>query len=128
MDKKKNKNMKNKTIYRVDSILNNERLHIDIRDDISLLQALLADRNLKLDYYTMYFLISLRRSILTTYENVGEDIIKIPSNSLYKLKERILNDDFDEDINLLKPDIRLVEESLEEEKIEDIEEIDSSDE
>lgn len=121
MNKKKNKDMKNKTIYRVDSTLNNERLHIDIRDDISLLQALLTDINLKLDYYTMYFLISLRRSMLTTYENIGEDIIKIPSSSLYKLKEKIFNDDFDNDITITNPDIRLVEESLEEDQIEDIE-------
>lgn len=118
---------RNQTIYRIDSILNNERLHIDIRDDIALLQALITDRNLKLDYYTMTFLISLRRSILMTYENIGEDIIKIPSNSLYKLKKRIDSGDIEEEVDHINnsPDVALIEDNLDEENdIEENEEVD----
>lgn len=81
---------KNKTTYRLDSTFNNERLHIDVRDDISLMMALSADKNLELDPYTMIYIISLRRSLLLTSENTEEETIKITSRSLYKLKKKIL--------------------------------------
>lgn len=81
---------KNKTTYRLDSTFNNERLHIDVRDDISLMMALSADKNLELDSYTMIYIISLRRSLLLTSENTEEETIKITSRSLYKLKKKIL--------------------------------------
>lgn len=85
--------MKNKTTYRVDSTFNNERLYIDVRDDISLMQALTADSSLKLDAYTMTYLISMLRSIILTAENIPDETIKITSQSLYDLKKKILNEE-----------------------------------
>ncbi len=119
------KKTKNKTLFRIDSVLNNERLYIDIRDDIALLQALITDKNLELDYYTMTFIISLRRSILMTYENIGEEVIKIPSNSLYKLRKTIITGDIEigKEYVYSSPDMALVEENLNEELCDKKEEI-----
>lgn len=85
--------MKNKTTYRLDGTYNNDRLCIDVRDNLSLLQALTSDKQLHLDPYTMAYMISLNRSLLLTAENVEEDTIKITSNRLYQIKDAILNED-----------------------------------
>ena len=84
---------KNKTTYRIDCTYNNDRLCIDVRDNLSLLQALASDQQLMLDPFTMAYMISLNRSLLITSENVSEDTIKITSESIYKLKDGILNEE-----------------------------------
>lgn len=83
----------------MDSTYNNERLYIDVRDDISLMQALTADSSLNLDAYTMTYLISLLRSMILTSENISgsenipDETIRITSQDLYKLKDKILNEE-----------------------------------
>lgn len=77
----------------MDSTFNNERLYIDVRDDISLMQALTTDPTLKLDAYTMTYLISLLRSMILTSENIPDETIKITSQALYDLKKKILNEE-----------------------------------
>ena len=91
--KKKATFRKSKTTYRIDCTYNNDRLCIDVRDNLSLLQALASDQQLDLDPFTMAYMISLNRSLLITSENVSEDVIKITSESIYKLKDGILNEE-----------------------------------
>ena len=80
------------TKYRIDIVENNERLHVDVRDVISLLQGLASDVKLNLDLKTMTYVQSIFGSMLATYEASSEDsnsTIVINSTQLKKLKSKV---------------------------------------
>lgn len=78
------------TKYRIDTVENNERLHIDVRDMISLVQGLSSDVKLNLDIKTLTYVQSILSSMIATYEASSEDsTIIIKSSSLKKLKNKV---------------------------------------
>lgn len=78
------------TKYRIDTVENNERLHIDVRDMISLVQGLSSDVKLNLDIKTLTYVQSILSSMIATYEASSEDsTIIIKSSSLKKLKSKV---------------------------------------
>lgn len=100
------------TKYRIDTVENNERLHVDVRDVISLLQGISADVKLKLDLKTMIYVQSIFSSMVATYEASSEDsTIIIKSSALKTLKTKVFKN--------VEQNIKTKEKSLEKGKIDD---------
>lgn len=92
--------------HRIDTVENNERLHLDARDVISLLQGLSTDLKLKLDTKTMMYVESLFRSLLTTYEALESETTLIINHSyLKRLKKKVYR--------MANKNIKLLEEAQE---------------
>lgn len=76
--------------YRIDTVDNNDRLHVDVRDVLSLLQGISSETKLNLDLKTMMYVESVFSSMLTTYEATDEEAILVITNlDLKKLKKRV---------------------------------------
>lgn len=100
------------TKYRIDTVENNERLHVDVRDMISLFQGLDSDVSLNLDKKTMAYIRSIMSSMLATYEASSEDsTIIIKSSALKRLKTKVFKN--------VEQNIKTKEKSLKKGKIDD---------
>ena len=100
------------TKYRIDTVENNERLHVDVRDMISLFQGLDSDVSLNLDKKTMAYIRSIMSSMLATYEASSEDsTIIIKSSALKRLKAKVFKN--------VEQNIKTKEKSLKKGKIDD---------
>lgn len=100
------------TKYRIDTVENNERLHIDVRDMISLVQGLSSDVKLNLDIKTLTYVQSILSSMIATYEASSEDsTIIIKSSALKRLKTKVFKN--------VEQNIKTKEKSLEKGKIDD---------
>ena len=100
------------TKYRIDIVENNERLHVDVRDMISLVQGLSSDVKLNLDIKTLTYVQSILSSMISTYEASSEDsTIIIKSSALKRLKTKVFKN--------VEQNIKTKEKSLEKGKIDD---------
>ncbi len=79
-----------KVTYRVD-VMHDSRTYVDLRDVISLMQAMLNDIRIKLDNSTMAFTISVLSSISKSAGlNDTDDFVDITNKKLYQIQKLVL--------------------------------------